>query len=90
VSVVLNAGWLHTFSGSWAIRARDAQDLYALIEGSGLASDADPTIEPEPFNPDVTVRWLPWLVEEGAVTPRAPIDAHEVERVRAVLKLPPP
>ena len=88
VSIVLNAGWLHTFSGSWAIRARDAQDLYALVEGSGRADEADPTIEPEPFNPDVTVRWIPWLVEEGAVVPRHPGTDAEIDRVLAVLRVP--
>ena len=88
VSVVINAGLLHTFAGSWAIRARYAQDLYALSEGSGRAAEADPGIEPEPFNPDVTVRWLPWLVEERAVVPRHPGTDAEVNRVLAVLRLP--
>jgi hypothetical protein len=88
-SVVLNAGWLHTSGAEWAIRARAAQDVYALVAGSGLAEQADPNVRPEEYNPDVTLRWLPWLVEEGAVTPRAPATDAEVAKVRAALKLAP-
>jgi hypothetical protein len=87
-SVVLNAGWLHTSGAEWAIRARDSQDVYALVAGSGLAAQADPNLRPEEYNPDVTLRWVPWLVEEGAVTPRAPATDAEVAKVRTALGLP--
>jgi hypothetical protein len=88
-SVVLNAGQLHTLGAEWAIRAREAQDVYELVSGSGLAPQADQALDPVEFNPDVSVHWLRWLVDEGAVTPRAPANDVELEQVRSVLRLPP-
>jgi hypothetical protein len=88
-SVVLNAGQLHTLGAEWAIRAREAQDVYELVTGSALAPDADQALDPVEFNPDVSVFWLPWLVDEGAVTPRPPANDAELQRVRSVLQLPP-
>jgi hypothetical protein len=88
VSVVLNAGWLHNFGSDWASRAQRARDLYEVTAGADLGVQADPERTPEPFNPDVTVRWIPYLVDEGAVVPRPPADDAELQRVRAALGLP--
>jgi hypothetical protein len=88
-SATVNAGVLHYESSQWADRANEARDLYALIEGSGLGGEAAPDTVPYEFNPDVKLRWLPYLVEEGAVTPRSPANDSELARVRAALGLAP-
>jgi hypothetical protein len=87
---VLNAGWLQTNGTDWANRARDARLTYELVVGSPLAGTVDPQIRPEPFNPDVTVAWLPYLVQQGAIAPRTPVTPEELARVDAALGLTPP
>lgn len=87
-SVVLNAGLLHTLGAEWSNRAHEAKDTYELIAGSGLAPEADQTLHPAEFNPDVSVYWLPWLVDEGALRPRVPANDAELKRVRDALRLP--
>jgi hypothetical protein len=91
-SVVLNAALLHTSAADWSARSRGAQHLYAVLVGSGRAGiDAvDQRIVPEPYNPDVTLFWLPWLVSEGAVTPRTPVTEAELAAVQAVIDREPP
>ena len=88
-SVVLNAGWLQVRGAEWADRARGEQGTFELVVGSPLAGTVDPQIGPEPFSPDVSVAWLPFLVEAGAITPRTPTTADELARVRVALQLPP-
>lgn len=88
-AVVLNAGWLQTNAADWANRARDARLTYELVVGSPLAGTVDPQIKPVPFNPDVTVAWLPYLLAEGAIDLRTPTTPDELARVNAVLGLTP-
>ena len=87
--VVVNAGVLQSAGGDWAARARESQDLFEIVAGSGLAAEVDPNTPPDAFNPDVTVRWLPWIAAEGAITPRPPANDAEVARVREALGLAP-
>jgi hypothetical protein len=88
-AVVLNASMLHTLGAEWSNRAQSMRDTYGLIAGSGLASAVDQRVTPFEYNPDVTVFWIPWLVDEGAVTPRAPESDDERTRVREALGLTP-
>lgn len=89
VAVVLNAGWLQGLGTEWADRARNGRTTFELVAGSPLTATADPSRAPDPYSPDVTVRWLPWLVEHGAITPRTPVTPDEVARVRVALGLDP-
>ena len=91
-SVVLNAASLHTNAAEWSTKSRGVQHLYGLLVGSGRAGiDAvDQRIVAEPFNPDVTLFWLPWLVAEGAVIPIAPTTDAERAAVQAVIERQPP
>lgn len=89
-AVVLNAGWLQVRGAEWANRARDARLTYELVVGSPLAGTVDPQIRPEPFNPDVTVAWLPYLLQEGAIESRTPTTPDEIARVNAALGLAAP
>jgi hypothetical protein len=89
IAVVLNAGWLQTNGAEWANRARDARLTYELVVGSPLAGTVDPQIRPEPFNPDVTVAWLPYLLQQGAIEARTPHTPEELARVDTALGLTP-
>ncbi|CAB4885720.1 unannotated protein [freshwater metagenome] len=88
-AVVVNTGWLVNFGADFSARARAEQRTFELIAGSGLIDQADPNRVPEPYSPDVTVRWLPWLVEQGAIAPRVPANQAEITQVRVALGLQP-
>ena len=87
-AVVLNAGWLQTSSAEWADRAAEARRLFELAAGSGLTDQADPDRQLDDYNPDVTVRRLTLLVDEGAITARTPSTPEEIAEVRRALGLP--
>jgi hypothetical protein len=88
LAIVLNAAALRTNSSAWAARSADERRILELVAGSGLVADADPDRQPLEFSPDVRVRHLDMLIDEGAITPRAPATPEEVALVRAVLGLP--
>lgn len=88
-AIVLNAGWLQTSGTEWADRAHHAKRVYELVLGSPLAGQVDPSIRPEPFNPDVTVAWLPYLAEQGAITARTPTTDDELALVNGALGITP-
>ncbi|MEO6126294.1 MAG: hypothetical protein ABIR32_21555 [Ilumatobacteraceae bacterium] len=89
LSVGANVSILRQQSASWAHAVRIERDTLELIAGSGLGAAADPLRRPFPNSPDVEVRSIPWLVEQGAIVPRVPADVAEVARVRQALGLPP-
>jgi hypothetical protein len=70
VAVVLNAGWLVSNGNAWAALSSNERHAFELLAGSPLSAQADPLIRPAPFSPDVSMGDIPWLVEEGAITPR--------------------
>jgi len=84
-----NISTLRQQSVTWAAAADAERVTMELIVGSGLAQQADPLRRPLINSPDVDVRSLSWLVDEGAFTRRVPVDAAEIERVRVALGLPP-
>jgi hypothetical protein len=88
LAIVLNAATLRTNSSAWAARSADERRILELVAGSGLMADADPDRQPLEFSPDVRVRHVEMLVDDGAIFPRAPATPEEVALVRAVLGLP--
>ena len=89
IAAGVNVSTLRQQSMMWAAATNTERVTMELIVGSGLAPQADPLRRPLINSPDVDVRSLSWLVEEGAFTPRVPVDAAEIERVRVSLGLPP-
>ena len=89
VSAGVNVSTFAQQARAWSIMTRDEEYSLELIAGSGLTAGVDPKRVLLPRSPDVQVEWLEWLVEEGAITPRVPVDAAEIARVRSVLGLPP-
>lgn len=88
VAVAVNISVLREQSVQWSIASGVERETMQLIVGSGLGSTADPKRMPFVNSPDVTVGSLPWLVEQGAFTPRQPATDAESERVRVALGLP--
>jgi len=89
IAAGVNVSTLRQQSVMWAAATDTERVTMELIVGSGLAHQADPLRRPLINSPDVDVRSLSWLVDEGAFTPRVPVDAAEIERVRVALGLPP-
>ena len=89
VAIVVNTGWLFSSGSDFSARAHYERDTFELSAGSGLVGQADPNRAPEPNSPDVTVRSLPWLVDEGAINERVPANQAEVDRARVALGLQP-
>jgi hypothetical protein len=86
-AVVVNLGWLFDYGDKFAADTQAQKDTFELIVGSGLIDEAEPNHIPEPFSSDVTVRWLPWLVEHHVISPRTPANQAEIDHVRAALGL---
>jgi hypothetical protein len=85
LAVVSNARLLVNAADGWADRAAEARRTFELVAGSPTTESADPALVMVLFDPDVTVDWLPFLAEEGVITPRPPTTPDEVELVRAIL-----
>lgn len=62
----------------------DDRRLFELVAGSDLTG-VDGNLRPSWCSPDVRVEHLPWLVEEGALTPRSPSTPDEELLVAAAL-----
>ena len=93
VSIVLNAGWLHTNAAQWAKESNQQRRLFELILGSGYVTQVDPNITPVEISPNVSIAWFGYLVSEHAIVPRAPANEAEIHLVRIALGLeqaPPP
>lgn len=88
-AIVVNTGWLLRSGHDFSAQSHREKDTFELSAGSGLLGQADPNRVPEPYSPDVTVRWLPWMVDEGAITARTPANQAEIDRVRVALGLQP-
>ena len=63
--------------------------MLELIAGSPLAATVDQDLRPLPFSPDVSIASLALLIEDGAITPRAPATPEEEALVRKALGLEP-
>lgn len=87
-AALVNVGWLFNNGSGFAIASQHQRENFELIVGSNLIDQADPNHIPDPLALDVTVRWLPWLVEQHAIVPRHPANQAEVDRARAALGLP--
>ncbi len=87
-SIVVNAGILLNSGNDLSRRAQQQRDTFELVAGSGLMDQTLPTQAPDSFSPDVTVQWLPWLVDQHAIRPRVPANQAEIDRVRQAIGLP--
>lgn len=87
-AIVVNAGILLNSGTDLARRAQQQRDTFELVAGSGLMDQTLPTQAPDLFSPDVTVQWLPWLVDQHAIHPRVPTNQAEIDRVRKAIGLP--
>ena len=87
VSIVLNAGWLHTRTAEWAHEANQQRRIFELISGSDSAATADQTITPVELSPNITVGLLAYLVSEHAIKPRSAVSDAEERLVRIALGL---
>ncbi len=85
VSVVSNVRLLVTSSDVWADRSAGSRRTFELVAGSAETAAADGTLVMESFDPDVTIEWLPFLVDEGMIEPRTPVTPDEIELVRSIL-----
>ncbi len=85
LAVVSNARLLVASSDDWADRSARARDVFELVAGSPATADAPGATVMVAFDPDVTVAWLPRLVEGGAIVPRTPSSVEDVEMVERVL-----
>jgi len=85
IAVLSNVRLLVIASDDWADRSADARRAFELVAGAPATAAADPTLVIVAFDPDVNVGWLRTLVDEGAITPRAPTTPEELELVRSVL-----
>jgi hypothetical protein len=86
-AVLVNVGWLVNDGHKFAAESQRQKRTFELIAGSGLIDQADPGRIPEPLSSDVSVRWVPWLVDHHAITARVPANQVEVDRARASLGL---
>lgn len=77
IAVGRNAVWLSDYGGDWAQRAEAERNIFSLVAGSPERSTADPGQWMVPFSPDVRIGDLDELVEDGAITPRAPATPEE-------------
>jgi hypothetical protein len=84
----VNAGILMNSGNDLSRRAQQQRDTFELVAGSGLMDQTLPTQAPDLFSPDVTVQWLPWLVDQHAIRPRVPANQAEIDRVRQAIGLP--
>jgi hypothetical protein len=84
-SALLNVGWLASYASDWADRSAEQRLAFELVAGSPAASSTDPSVTPVPFSPDVTIGDIPWLVAEGAITPRPVASAVEQALLDAAL-----
>jgi hypothetical protein len=87
LAVLSNVRLLVNASDDWADRSADARRTFELVAGSpeAAAATVDPNLVMVAFDPDVTVGWLPVLVDEGAITPRTPTTPEELALVQAIL-----
>ncbi len=85
LAVLSNVRLLVNASDAWADRSAAARRTFELVAGTPESAAADPALVLESFDPDVTVDWLPVLVDEGVITPRTPTTPDEIELVRAIL-----
>ncbi len=87
-AVLVNLGWLVNNGDKFAAESQHEKGTFELIAGSGLIAQADAGHIPELLSSDVSVRWVPWLVEQHAITARVPANQAELDRARAALGLP--
>jgi hypothetical protein len=85
VSVAINVGLLGSYARDWADRSDEQRAAFELLAGSPLTADADQAITPVPFSPDVTLAHIPWLVAEGAISPRAVVTPEDQALLDAAL-----
>jgi hypothetical protein len=85
LSVVINLGLLGSYARDWADISDEQRTAFELLAGSPRTTDADPTVRPVPFSPDVSLGDIPWLVAEGAITPRPAVTAEETALLEAAL-----
>ena len=85
LSVVINLSLLGSYARDWADLSGEQRTVFELLAGSPRATDADPTIRPVPFSPDVTLGDIPWLVAEDAITPRPVVTPEEAALLEAAL-----
>ena len=90
VSAVLNAGWLHVYSAEWAKESRNQRRVFQLTMGSGYVGQVDPQITPVDISPNITVGWLPYLLEQNAIELRPLANDEELRIVRVALGLEAP
>jgi hypothetical protein len=90
IAVGRNAVWLSDYGGDWAQRAAEERNIFSLVAGSPERSTADPDHWMVPFSPDVRISDLDQLVEDGAITPRAPATPEERALVARALAQPVP
>jgi hypothetical protein len=93
LSAIINLGLLGSYARDWADLSNQQRAAFELVAGSPRTATIDPSVRPVPFSPDVTVGDIPWLVDEGAVTPRrvvTPDDAALLEAALAGQAVPPP
>lgn len=85
-SVLLNIGQMLSFGSDWAKRStcdHVALDLLAAVPDR--TATLDPQYQPLAFSLDVRIADLPYLIEEGAITPRAPASQEEQSILDAAL-----
>jgi hypothetical protein len=85
LSVMINLGLLGSYARDWADRSDEQRTAFELLAGSPRTADADPTVRPVPFSPDVTLGDIPWLVAEGAITPRPVVTPEDTALLEAAL-----
>lgn len=85
LSVMINLGLLGSYARDWADLSSEQRAAFELLAGSSLTTDADPTIRPVPFSPDVTLGDIPWLAAEGAITPRPVVTPEDSALLDAAL-----
>ena len=87
-SILVNGGLLLSSGDDLAKLSHSQKVTFELVAGSGLIDQALPGRIPDSLSPDVTVQWMPWLVDQHAIRPRVPANQAEIDRVRLALGLP--
>ena len=85
----LNIGQLLSYGSDWARRSACDRGALQLLAGVPDRTAPLPGIyQPLAFSLDVRLEDLPYLVGEGAITPRAPTTDADEALIQAALKQP--